>query len=373
MRRILSALSEVREAQLAKAGASVERIAEARQTFQHIDTRLSSRAGENSELTEVMTTADFNFALIEFVQRVMFAGYSQKRFNFEPLVKLDTVPNFLPVTRYQRRSGLDDLEYVGEKGIAREGHVGDATKKQYRVYKWEKVYDFSMEALVNDDMGYFNDTAIEMGRTARRTLERFVSRFYTNAVTIARLVGLGAMYSTTGRLTTSRISEARMAFNQRTDASGNPIAARVGYIVHHAGLVDTVRTIINSTLVPENATNAANVIAGTFVPIEDPYITGTAPNLPWYAFSDWKLDGIIPFVLARRESMPGPVLMRQRSDIETVTSLLGPGQSAAPLWGDFTTGNIRIKVYDEWGTYIDLTEGNLFDFRGAYYSAGTAA
>jgi len=32
-----------------------------------------------------------------------------------------------------------------------------------------------------------------------------------------------------------------------------------------------------------------------------------------------------------------------------------------------------VKVADVFGTYIDNTEGNLFDSRGAYYSSGTAA
>jgi hypothetical protein len=43
-----------------------------------------------------------------------------------------------------------------------------------------------------------------------------------------------------------------------------------------------------------------------------------------------------------------------------------------PILGDFATGNVVIKVVDEWGTYIDNLEGNLFDYRGAYYSSGTA-
>ena len=90
-------------------------------------------------------------------------------FNFEPLVKMDTLPNYLAVARYQNRGGLDDLEYVGEKGPARAGSVDDATKKSYQVYRWEKQFDFSHEALVNDDLGYFNDVAVKMGEAARRT------------------------------------------------------------------------------------------------------------------------------------------------------------------------------------------------------------
>jgi hypothetical protein len=227
--------------------------------------------------------------------------------------------------------------------------------------------------LVNDDLGYFDDVATEMGNSARRTLERFVSRMYTNATSIGRLTGLGALYSTTGRLTTARISTARMAFNQRTDARANPINGRLRYIVHHSGLVDTVRTIRQSQLVPELATNAANVIAGDFVPVEDPYIAGTAPNLPWWAFADYREDNLKALMLARWQGIRAPLILRQRSDIESITSVTGGGGAVGlPFVGDFQANNVVVKVWDVWGCYVDDTEGNLYDYRGAYYSAGTA-
>lgn len=374
MRRILSAMLDVRKVQLQKAGLEA-RFGEVETLFRSLDHQLSgiTPTDAGNVLEEIMTTADFQNALVTWIQRQMWEGYKPKVFNFEPLVKPDTLPNFLPVQRYQRRAGLDDLEYVGEKGSAREGSIDDATKRQYQVYKWEKVFDFSMEALVNDDLGYFSDTASEMGRAARRTLEKYVSRFYTNAVTIARLIALGALYSTTGRLTAARIANARMAFNQRLDDRGEPVMASLVYIVHHSGLVDQVATIQASQLLPGTALNDANVVRNTFIPIEDPYIPGTAPNLPWYAFTQWNKENVVPFVLARRVGIPAPLILRKRSDVEAVASILGSGTDVAPVWGDFTTGNIQIKVYDEWGTYIDAVEGNMFDNRGAYYSDGTAA
>jgi hypothetical protein len=373
MRKIIYTLSELRKGQLSDAGAKPERLAEVAEKFKVMDRELDGVrfSRDNDTLREVMISADFTYAIQEFVQRMALPAYEEKIFNFEPLVKMDTLPNYLPVTRYQQRDGLDDLEYVGEKGQARPGSVADATKRQYQVYRWEKQWDFSHECLVNDDLGYFSDMAMQMGRAARRTLEKFVSRMYTNATTIARLTGLGALYSTTGRLTTARISTARMAFNQRVDSHNNPIPARLTHLVFHAGLLDTVAQIQQSELVAELATNAANVVRGTFTPIEDPHMAGTAPNLPWYAFSIGQ-NNIYPFVLARRAGMPGPMILRKRSDIESVTSMLGAGAAVDPIMGDFESGNIVLKAADVWGTYVDGTEGNLFDYRGAYYSSGTA-
>ena len=380
MRKIMSLLSEYRVEQIKKQYAKQpaelvnKRISEAQSMFVWTDQALSGIKPTDplTQLEEVMTSADFTYAIQEFVQRQTVPGYMQQAFAFEPLVKPDVLPNYLTVTRYQDRAGVDDLEYVGEKGMARPGSRDDAVKRQYRVYRFEKQYDFSHEALINDDIAYFSDQAVKMGRSARRTLEKFVSRFYTNATGIARLTALGALYFTTGRLTTARISTARMAYGQRTDARGEAIEAELRYLVYHRGLVDTVATIQNSQQVPELATNAANVVGQTFIPIKDPYMTGTAPNLPWYAFPDWRTSNITPFVLARRQGMPGPLILRKRSDIEAVTSMLGSGTAVSPLMGDFHTRNIDLMVIDVWGTYINATDGNYFDTNGGYASSGTA-
>ena len=374
MRKILALMKEYRCAELSHRGAPNTRLEEVGDMFRYLDAELSGfrPTSTGNKMEEVMTSADFTYAIQTFVQRRLDPAYKAKRFDFEQFVAMDTTPNYLPVQRYQRKAQYDDLEYVSEKGEARPGSVVDATPRQFQVYDFKKQFDFSFHALVNDDLGYFDDAAIEMGKSARRTLERFVSRMYTNATSITRLNNLGLLYGITGRLTSSRISEARMAFNQRTDDRGNPKQATLRYIVHHPGLVDTVRVIRQSQLVPELATNAANVIAGDFIPIEDPYLTATAPNLPWWAFTDYRADNMKPVMLARWQGMSQPILARKKSDVESFSSFSGAGGAVPPIIGDFQTNNIVVMVWDIWGTYIDGTEGSLYDYRGAFYSAGTA-
>ncbi len=384
MRRILTALRDARIIQMQSVDRNHPRIKEVQEMFSFFDGALNGTTLDQEgrfehaepQLQEVMISADFTFAIQEFVQRRMHGAYTTRRFDFEQFVFMDTVPNFLPVTRYQNRSELDELEYVGEKATPRPGHVRDATKRQYQVYIYEKGYDFSFRTLVDDDLGYLNDTTVRMGRAARRSLERYVSRMLFNATTIARLVALGALFFTNGRLTSGRISTARMAFSQRVDDESVPIAASLVFVVHHTGLLDTVATINQSVLVPDGAgaaSNAANVVRNTFTPVEDPHLAGTAPNLPWMALSDFRQNEVRPFILARRNGVPAPLIVRKRNDVDAVTSILGPGTEAPAMMGDFMTGNIKLKVHDEWGTYINGTDGNLYDHRGAYWGAGTAA
>ena len=387
-RRILRAMAEIYKGELAdkfektnaKASAIVcppeavnKRLAEVDQSIEAIDQQLDGMTptSTNNDLRETMTSADFPYAITSYVSRLAIPGYEKKAFAFEPLVWNDVLTNFLPHNRYQHRDSIDDLELVVEKGRARPGSKDDATPRIYQVYRWEKQYDFSWEALRNDDLAYFSDQAQLMGESARRTLEKFVSRMYTNATSIARLVTLGVLFSQNGRLTSSRVSESRMGFNQRVDSRNQPINANLAYVVYHTGLKDTVRQIQGSELVPELATNGINV-GPPFIGIQDPYIVGTAPNLPWYAFTNWRENNVRPFVLARLEGWPGPRIFRKKSDIEAVSQMLGSGAAVDPILGDFDTGNIVLKVVDVFGTYTDTLEGEYFDYRGGYYSAGTA-
>jgi hypothetical protein len=380
MRIILQRLSEIRAEQLKTRGQE-QRISEVGDMYRFLDRGLTGLHltetgfdGPESKLEEVMTSSDFTYALGEFVQRLALPAYNTKRFNFEPLVYQDTAPNYQYVTRYQQRSSLEDLEYVMEKGEPMAGHVVDAVRRQLKVEVWEKQFDFSMRAIVDDDIGYFNNMAGDMGQSARRTLERFVSRLYNNATSIARLVGLGANYSTTGRLTSTRVSTAQLAFAARTDTTGSPINVTPRYLVVPTGLLHTARQILNSELVPELATNGINVVRGSFEIIEDPHIAFTAPNIPWWMMSDPRGgENVRGLVLIRRQGMPAPMVIRKKSDQETFSSFAGTGAPVSPLFGDFATGNIVLKVYDEWGTYVDSVEGNWFNTMGGYYSSGTVA
>jgi len=259
MRKILYALQETRCEQLKTAGQE-HRIQEVRDMFGFMDGGLSgvSLGGPNgntwdaphTSLSEAMVSADFSYALGEFVQRQMVPGYETRNFAFEPLVKVDTLPNYMDVTRYQDRGDMDDLEYIPPKGPVLAGSKNDATKRQYKVEVWSKQWDWENRAIINDDMGYFQDTGRQIGASARRTKERFVSRMYNNLTSIARLTGLLALYATTGRLTHNRISTCRMAFAQRVNDNANPILASLGYIVIPLTLQDTVLTIQNSEPCP---------------------------------------------------------------------------------------------------------------------------
>lgn len=369
MRRIISMLMEIAQAN------NPQNHAKYSEAYPLIDASLNVlTGGDNGSLTanklsETMVAADFPYALGEFVDRALWPAYGRWEFGFQPLVWNDTTPNFMDITRYQRQQGINDLEMVREKARPKAGSYPRPRKLQYRVYRWEKQYDFSMEALVNDDLGYFNDMAGLMGDSARRTLERFVSRLYHNATTIAAMVALGANYSGTARLSTNALMTAWAAFNNRVDAAAVPMNIRPVILVIHKALEPVALQIIRSVQVAENATNALNVLPPLQL-IIDPYITGTAPNYPWWLFTTPNTGGIRTITLARMQGRPGPLVLQKAPDTMTFSGFNRTG-ALVPGIGDFDTGNIMLKVADIWGGWDDATYAGLTDYRGAYYSSGT--
>jgi len=366
--------SDPRRLELLQDGKVSERAAAWRFINDNIGAAYTGAHVNQAKLAEAMTTADFPNALGTYVSRKMIPAYNKKRFDFEQFIWLDTTSNYLPVTRLQNRAGIDDLEYVNPLGSPRPGNYDDAVERQYNVVDWMKIYPFDRHAIVNDDIGYFSELMTQMGRAARRTLEKFVSRMYTNATSTARMIALGALYYSAAKLTTDAISANRMAFNQRLDNRGEPMNVSLRFLVHHSGLVDTVRVIRASERQPETDLNAANVVAGDFIPIEDPYVAGTAPDLPWWTFADPSESEVKPLVLARMAGVPAPAMIQQTNQNETMTQL---GQAGLPtthpaMMGDYLTGQLSVKIHDIWGTYVDPTAGNWFDENGGYYNDGTA-
>jgi len=132
MRRFLGLLADIRKDRLAQQGATAERLGEVDSLFGYMNRQLDGvKQGVGGErLSETLTSADFQYAIMEYVQREMIPGYQSKRFQFEPLVWNDELTNYLPHTRYQVRMGLEDLEYVGTKGTARPTSFYE-TKRQY--------------------------------------------------------------------------------------------------------------------------------------------------------------------------------------------------------------------------------------------------
>ncbi|MCJ7831509.1 MAG: hypothetical protein MUP86_03200, partial [Dehalococcoidia bacterium] len=89
MRKILSMLQEIRQLQVKAKGGVDAQLAEVADKFRYFDEQLSgiTPTGTGTAIEEVMTSADFTYAIQEFIQRLMIPAYQAKRFDFEQFMK----------------------------------------------------------------------------------------------------------------------------------------------------------------------------------------------------------------------------------------------------------------------------------------------
>ena len=83
MRRFLGLLADIRKDRLAQQGATAERLGEVDSLFGYMNRQLDGvKQGVGGErLSETLTSADFQYAIMEFVQREMIPGYQTSGFS----------------------------------------------------------------------------------------------------------------------------------------------------------------------------------------------------------------------------------------------------------------------------------------------------
>lgn len=322
------------------------------------------RQMDGSEFREVMTTAHFDVYFADALSRAFFKDYQYQGGTWQRYTYADTAPDFRDVDRF-RMTEPGTLFLRREKAEAKATNIADS-EVHYGVEEYARQFDISWRALMNDDLGKIRETPAKMAQAARRFEDGFVSALYDNATTQAALVGLGAAYAGTGRLTAANLAIAINAMRSRVDAAGNPINIAGLWLVIPPILEMQAQVILGSTLMAGVATNDLNVlprfVRGYFM---DPYIATAAPNVPWYLFADPAEIAAVP--VARLQGWNGPFTYMKRSSIESING----SAPAAFLMGSFETGDIEYAVSDVIGGWDSATWVGVTDANGIYYSSGT--
>lgn len=346
------------EAKLIGPQAVNERISALNEMFLH------GKNMETAKLAEVMTTAHFATYFADALSRAFFQQYKYQGAFWRDFTFADTAPDFRDVQRY-RRSRPGTLHKRREKAEHKATNIS-ITGIHYGVEEYSDEFDVSWRAIMNDDLGEIRQVPQSMADAARFFEDAFVSALYDNAVSQAALIALGVNYAGTGRLTEANLAVAINALRRRVDASGNPLDIRRVWLVIPPELEIQAQKILTSTLIPGSANNDNNVVPKFIIGYRiDPYIATAPPNVPWYLFVDpGEIRGVS---VARLQGWTGPIIARQRSDMEVIG-----GTAPAPfLMGSFMTGDIQYMVSTIIGGWDSATWVGITDPQGVYYSSGT--
>jgi hypothetical protein len=354
-----------------------DRCQQIREAYQFVDNEMGwveRRGGVDAKLAEALTVGSFPTYFARTISRLAYDRYNYRRGQWRDYTYPDQLPDYSAGTRWRwtefDRPVLRDAKAEAYAGYMYPEYV------TVGVNDYAKQVDFSRRVLINDDLGQFNSIGMRMGDSARRFEDFFVSALYHNATTIGGtgLIVAGANYYGTGALTTANLMIAWNAFAQRVDVRGNPLNIQPRYLVIPPILRLTANTILESERIAELATNAKNVLRGLLEVKEDPYITFTLPNVPWWLFAD---PNDVPGVsVVRRTGVAGPELFALAPD-KVPMSAAGALGTADWRTGSFLTGDIELMIETCIGGRTDVQTSfgallmGITDIQGVYLSVGT--
>ena len=200
-----------------------------------------------------------------------------------------------------RRGELPTLEKINEKGEFHRGSIID-DKQSYAVATYGKVFGYSRQLLINDDLGALADVSAGWGMAANEfENQTLVDLLTSNSGAGPTLADSSAMF-TTGRgnlaasgavISDTTLGAARLALRSMKGINGViPINATAKYLVIPAAL-ETAAEKYLATLYPAQASNV-NPFAGKLELIVDPRLDAKSATR-WYCFADPAVLAVIEY------------------------------------------------------------------------------
>jgi hypothetical protein len=308
-------------------------------------------------LREAITTSDFPTLFGHIIDREILARYKAWVADWKAYFRIKTLPNFNTVRRH-RVIGTDDrLPEVAEKGEYLVGPVSQCYS-YYNLKKYGRQFDISWEAIINDDLGAFDDIPERMATAVIRT-EAFNATGTFVAATGPHTSLFGAPIVDCGQnvtnlgvlpLTIANLEATLELMAAQPDPNGEPIAVRGIHLVVPPPLEFMARQILTSGLKmwTESAGGAlvasptTNVVSQVGIQLHvDPYIqvidATATDDTTWYLFADPSQGAAMEFGYLRGHE--SPEICMKASDKVTVG-----GAAISPMSGDFATDNIFYRV-----------------------------
>lgn len=271
-------------------------------------------AGENviglspSRIVErALSTSDFPVIMGDAIGRTLREAYSAAPSGLKKVARQTTATDFKAKHRIQL-SEAPRLELVGEGGEFKHGSLAES-KESYKLATYGKIVSLTRQAIVNDDLGAFNDLARRMGQAAAATEAQLLIDLLVQAAGVGPTMSDGVAlfhtathknYAASGAaLSLDALGAARLAMRKQTGLSGEHISIEPRYLVVPADLetkADQLMTQIMATKADD-----VNVLAGKFSVVVDPRLTDATR---WYVVADTaSCDGLEYAYIAGEEGV----------------------------------------------------------------------
>lgn len=249
---------------------------------------------------EAQTTSDFPLLTGDVLGRMMLARYREFP---SPWRQFMRVRNNLRDFRTVRRLQFDGLEGTWDSVPEQAEFTYEALSETGYTYAPEKYAQgakISFEALMNDDLGAFEEIPDRLGRGGARTVNRFATELYVDANgPHASLYtgGQGNIIDSNPVLSVAGLQDGYTELRGMLDADGEPIMVEAVVLVVPPALEVTARNIINAILLDINEAGGAtnqrvrteNWMVANLSLAVDPYIPVVAStangDTSWFLFA----------------------------------------------------------------------------------------
>lgn len=354
-------------------------------------------------LRETMSTSDYSALTVDVLDRMLYGYYSAAPVPNMALVKKHTLRDFRVVARYEMDSGTrpfsrmtggagagpNDFPSLIPHGTgepptqramdqaAREV-LGPTQRTTYQPQLYQGMMSVNWRALVNDDLGIFQDMTQRLAISGNRTLYAFLTSLYVSTTgwnttlvssTFAnQITSANGAASNNPALSYQGLQDAYNVIERQLDSDGQPIVfGGTVYLVYGPSLHPTAMNLIkaiqadlavqggvtNAQGFPSQRLRVENWVASSLVPIQDKYMrllctTAGTKDTMWALVYDPNAQNRPGLEFGTLAGFETPQLFQK------VPNTMRVGGGVDPMLGDFYTMNQDYKgLLVLGGTQID--------------------
>lgn len=260
---------------------------------------VSTRGLTSNELAAraMQTTSDFPHVVADVANKVLLAAYQAQPRTFLPLANQVTLTDF-KLKHAIEIGGGSELKEVAESGEFEYGSVSEG-KQSYKLSTYGRIFNFSRQLLINDDIGAFNQFMANIGALAARKESAVVWGLVKTGAIFSS--GNGNLVSGGGAVGDTQLNKVRKLFRKMKGLDGEPINVTGKFLVVNSDRETEAQKALSAILAA--ATSDVNVFQNTLTLIVEPLLDDVANN-PWYAFADPMLVPALEYAYLEGETGP---------------------------------------------------------------------
>lgn len=235
------------------------------------------------------TTSDFPQITANVANKSLQAGYAAEARTFLPFCTQHDAADFKQISSVQMGEG-SNLELVNEQGEFKRGAISESAEK-WNLLTYGKVFAFSRQLLINDDMGAFTRVPFLFGAAGVRIENDIVWAILTANANMADSVAL--FHATHSNLQTGAGSALQLSSlqtmrkNFRTQKgldAKQTLNLLMKYIMVPAALESSLEQLM-TTIFPAQTSNVVNNFVRSLTPIVEARLDANSTTA-WYGAAD---------------------------------------------------------------------------------------